>query len=96
MALLDRDAAGVAHTAEQVALGGGEALPFTVDITDAFAVERTFDRIVDEWGRLDVLVNNAGVVQDASLAEVTDEDWTETLDINLARPWCAPGRRFPT
>ena len=53
VALLDRDAAGVTHTAEQIALGGGEALSFTNDITDAFAVERTFDRVVDEWGRLD-------------------------------------------
>ena len=65
VALLDRDAAGVTHTAEQIGLEGGEALPFTNDITDAFAVERTFDRVVDEWGRLDVLVNNAGVLKEA-------------------------------
>ena len=83
LALLDRDAAGVTHTAEQIALGGGEALSFTNDITDAFAVERTFDRVVDEWGRLDVLVNNAGVLKEASLEELTDEDFQETLDVNL-------------
>jgi 3-oxoacyl-[acyl-carrier protein] reductase len=83
VALLDRDAAGVTHTAEQIALGGGEALPFTNDITDAFAVERTFDRVVDEWGRLDILVNNAGVLREASLEELTDEDFQETLDVNL-------------
>ena len=83
VALLDRDAAGVTHTAEQIALGGGEALSFTNDITDAFAVERTFDRVVDEWGRLDVLVNNAGVLKEASLEELTDEDFQETLDVNL-------------
>jgi 3-oxoacyl-[acyl-carrier protein] reductase len=83
VALLDRDATGVTHTAEQIALAGGEALPFTNDITDAFAVERTFDRVVDEWGRLDVLVNNAGVLKEASLEELTDEDFQETLDVNL-------------
>jgi 3-oxoacyl-[acyl-carrier protein] reductase len=83
VALVDRDAAGVTHTAEQIALVGGEALSFTNDITDAFAVERTFDRVVDEWGRLDVLVNNAGVLTEASLEELTDEDFQETLDVNL-------------
>jgi 3-oxoacyl-[acyl-carrier protein] reductase len=81
--LLDRDAAGVTHTAEQIALEGGEALPFTNDITDAFAVERTFDAVVEESGRLDVLVNNAGVLKEGPLEDLTDEDFQETLDVNL-------------
>ena len=83
VALLDRDGAGVTHTAKAIGLAGGEALPFTVDVTDAFAIERLMDRIVEDWGRLDILVNNAGVVRDAPLADVTDEDWSETLDTNL-------------
>jgi 3-oxoacyl-[acyl-carrier protein] reductase len=83
VALLDRDAAGVTRSAEAIALAGGEALPFAMDITDAFAVERTMDVVMDEWGRLDVLVNNAGMRREAPLAELTDEDWAEVLDVNL-------------
>jgi 3-oxoacyl-[acyl-carrier protein] reductase len=83
VALLDQDGAGVTQTAQAIGLEGADALAFEVDVTDAFAVERIFDRVVEEWGRLDVLVNNAGLVRDARLEEVTDEDWDLTLDVNL-------------
>ncbi len=83
VALLDRNGAGVTHTAEEIALAGGEALSFETDITDAFAVERVLDRVVDEWEKLEILVNNAAIVKDAPLEEMTDEEWQETLDVNL-------------
>jgi 3-oxoacyl-[acyl-carrier protein] reductase len=83
VALLDRDGAGVTHTAEEIALAGGEALAFETDITDGFAVERVLDRVVDEWEKLDILVNNAASVKDAPLEDMTDEEWRETLDVNL-------------
>ena len=83
VALLDRDSAAVTRTAEEIGLLGGEALPFTADVTDSFAVEGLLDRVAEEWGRLDVVVNNAGIVRDATLEDVTDEDWDATLDVNL-------------
>jgi 3-oxoacyl-[acyl-carrier protein] reductase len=83
VALVDTDAGNVTRTAEEIGLAGGEALPFTEDVTDAFAMERLVDRVVDDWGSLDILVNNAGIVRDAALEDVTDEDWAATLDVNL-------------
>jgi 3-oxoacyl-[acyl-carrier protein] reductase len=81
--LVDRDRAGVESTADAVGRAGGDALAIGADVTDAPALERAVDAIVAEWGRLDVLVNNAGIVRDATLGKVTDEDWTATLDVNL-------------
>src|SRR5512143_293717 len=83
VALVDRDAAGVTQTAEQIGLSGGEALPFTTDVTDAFAVERAFDRVAEEWGRFDILVNNAGALREAAREDVSDEDLQEMLDVSL-------------
>src|SRR5262245_18773005 len=83
VALLDKDGAAATRVAEEIAAAGGEALHFDTDVTDAFAVERVFDGIVGEWGRLDVLVNNAGILRDARLVEVSDEDFHATLDVNL-------------
>jgi 3-oxoacyl-[acyl-carrier protein] reductase len=84
LAVLDRDGAALDRTA--VALGGegAEVLGFTVDVADGEAVAGAVEKIVREWGRVDILVNNAGIVRDATLADVTDEDWTATLDINLS------------
>ena len=83
VALMDKDHAGVTRTAEDIGLSGGEALPFPSDVTDAFEIERIFDRVAEEWDGLDILVNNAGVALDARLEDVTDEAWRETLDVNL-------------
>jgi len=83
VALVDRDAEGIEKTADAIGRAGSDALAIPADVTDAPAIERAVDTVVAEWGRLDVLVNNAGIVRDATLGKVSDEDWTATLDVNL-------------
>jgi 3-oxoacyl-[acyl-carrier protein] reductase len=83
VALVDRDAEGIERTADAIGRAGSDALAIPADVTDAAAIERAVDAVVAEWGRLDVLVNNAGIVRDATLGKVSDDDWTATLDVNL-------------
>jgi len=78
VALLDREAAELEGVAADT---GGMAHP--ADVTDDAAVRRAVAAVVSRWGRLDVLVNNAGIVRDAALADVKDDDWSATLDVNL-------------
>jgi len=83
VAVVDRDGDGIERTADAIGRAGSDALAIPADVTDVPAMERAVDTVVAEWGRLDVLVNNAGIVRDATLGKVSDEDWTATLDVNL-------------
>ena len=81
LAVLDREPSGL----QQVA-GETGAVPYSADVADAGAVGRAVHDVVARWGRLDILVNNAGILRDAGLADVTDADWSSTLDVNLRGP----------
>ena len=60
----------------------GLIVPVRLDVTNRRAVRETAARIVDEAGKLDVLVNNAGLIRAAGLFELTEADWDVTLDVN--------------
>ncbi len=62
---------------------GTNAKSFQVDIRDYKAVKSWADKTRDEFGRLDVVVNNAGVVKDKALALMDPDDWHEVIDTNL-------------
>jgi len=68
----------LAETAEQLG-----ALGVVCDVTDEAAVQNLFDTVVREHGRVDVLVNNAGLGGTASIVEMTDEQWSRVLDVTL-------------
>lgn len=53
------------------------------DVADTALWSQIVERAVDEWGRLDVLVNNAGMISGASIEDVTDEAWARTYAVNI-------------
>jgi len=73
-------AAGVV---EQIIAAGGEALVVEADLSRRESVAPMFDRIEQECGAVDYLVNNAGINRDVLLAFMSDEQWDEVIDTNL-------------
>ncbi|MET1086550.1 MAG: SDR family oxidoreductase [Arthrobacter sp.] len=62
---------------------GGEAVIQEVDVRSSESVEVFAQRAVDEYGRLDYAVANAGILRNASLGEMTDERWNDMLNVDL-------------
>ncbi len=60
-----------------------ELKPYVCDVADGTAVKAIAAKIMEEFGRVDVLVNNAGVIRNAALADITDEDVTYQLSVNI-------------
>ncbi|MFT2014794.1 SDR family oxidoreductase [Streptomyces sp. 796.1] len=62
---------------------GGTALALTVDVTDADAVRAAADRVADEFGSADLLLNNAGVMLPAPIEELATDQWRRQIDLNI-------------
>ena len=94
VALLDIDAPALARAA--AALGAPDrALPVECDVSDPRQVESAIDRVAQVFGRIDALVNNAGVAVFKPILETTFEEWRHVLGVNLSGPFlcaqaCAP------
>src|SRR5438128_17054 len=71
------------ETLRQVKDAGGEAVIHEVDVRRTDSVEAFAQRAVDEYGRLDYAVANAGILRNAPLADLSDERWHDMLDVDL-------------
>lgn len=81
--LTGRDAERGGEMAADIVSDGGAAEFMAADVTDKGACGRLVDTALDRFGRLDVLVNNAGIIHSGDTVETTDEQWNETIAVNL-------------
>ena len=71
------------RVAEEIRTMGGEAIANHASVTDFDAVQAMVQEAVDAWGRVDVLVNNAGILRDRSFAKMELADFKLVLDVHL-------------
>ncbi len=66
-----------------IADGGGQALMVHADVSKLDQVTAMVGKVQDTWGPVEVLVNNAGIIQDQLMMRMSDEEWHRVIDINL-------------
>ena len=83
VAASDIDLATAERTAAEIAKQGGEAHPFALDVRDPAAVAAVVDGAAEALGRLDVLVNSAGIREIVPVLDLSHEEWCRVIDINI-------------
>ena len=97
--IADLDADAATEVAESINSDGGDAIAIQYDVTDIQQSHDLVDSTVDKYGKLDVLVNNAGVVVVSPIEDATPEDWDLIFDVNakglffLSQIACVPMRK---
>ena len=79
----DIDLDSARDTAAQIEEAGGDATPFEVDVSQAVQVEALIVSVVDQYGALDVLHNNVGILEVGGPVETTEESWDRVIAVNL-------------
>ncbi len=87
VAVSGRSSATIDAVKSEIESIGRRSLAIVADVRIKADVDRTIDTIVEEWGRLDIGVNNAGVGQWMATDELTEDDWDTVLDTNLKGPY---------
>ncbi len=77
------DESQAAEVVDEIRAAGGTAVALQADVTDADAVGRLIEAAVNQFGRLDVLVNNAGITRDTLVMRMKEEDWDAVVQTNL-------------
>lgn len=84
VAVVDRDVEGVERLGAALTAGGHRARAYGCDVADSTEVDRMVGQVADELGPPLALVNNAGLMRDAALTDMSDQDWHSVLDTNVA------------
>jgi 3-oxoacyl-[acyl-carrier protein] reductase len=90
-----RDEDGAAETCAAVDALGGEGLAVRADVTDAAAVDGAFGQVEQAWGKVEVLVANAGLTRDGLFMRMGDDQWSDVVRTNLDGAFFAIRRAAP-
>jgi len=83
VALCGQNKDRLAATAELVASTGRRNVSYAMNIGQADAIQQTVDDVFKQWGRIDIMVNNAGITRDGLLIRMSEQDWDEVMNVNL-------------
>src|SRR3954464_5286334 len=84
VAVVDLDGARAERVAKEIATEHSQgALSIPADVTSAAEVETLFSRVLDQWGRVDIQVNNVGVVDRKNILETPESEWDRIMAISL-------------
>jgi NAD(P)-dependent dehydrogenase (short-subunit alcohol dehydrogenase family) len=83
LVLIDIDAGQLRQLAGELEAAGGEVLPAVVDVTQKAEIQHLVAQVLDKFARVDVLVNNAGIIRDNLIGNISEQDWDRVLDVNL-------------
>lgn len=89
------DVADTTATADAIAAAGGRSLPVACDVSDETSIAAAVSAAVDAFGRLDVVVNAAGVAAVAHTLDVSVADWRRMLDVNLTGTFLVTREALP-
>ncbi len=81
--IADFDAESGEQTASEIQASGGEAMFVKVNVADRASVNAAVETVLTRYGRIDVLVNNAGITADATLMKMSEEAWDKVIAVNL-------------
>ncbi|MCP4514792.1 MAG: SDR family NAD(P)-dependent oxidoreductase, partial [Delftia sp.] len=83
VAVADLDEAGGRAVAQAIVDGGGQAIFARCDVSRAADCQRAVQYVVEQWGGLDILFNNAGIIRRATVLQTTEEEWDRVMAVNV-------------
>lgn len=75
--------AAAREVVDTIVANGGESMPIRANVSQVDEARRMVQEVIDRWGRVHILVNNAGITRDRTLRKLTDEDWSTVIQNNL-------------